>query len=433
MIYCGYGEDLERKGDRSMERDLTTRDGRLQDRLIFCALLGALYVSLFFFLRAPPLYDVAHAHGDRLFSADDVYYASHFYSTTLETSLRVIKHPLFIMFGWFFAHVEQAVFGVLSPRAHYELIVLFQICVSCLSTLYLDLILEEQYRLRRRDALLLCTVYALAFSTLFYTFIVESYILSSCLLMMTYYYARKGSAVPVVVLGALAAGVTVTNSIAWALIVFLTRTGSIKRRVLLLFLGGAGFLAATALSPVGEVFFRDPLSVCFGTADSYSDHFSFFTALRYLFFLFFGSGFFFVGTQSCSPYGEFPGDALSFVPEASAPIVLAVAAWCVLLLAAVWRGRRDPLLTPPLGVLAFNLLLHGALQYGLKESFLYVLHHLSAQVLIVAVLLRAEDGGAGERRRAPERAVPWAVAAFAVCLLALNVPGYARLLDHIGG
>ena len=74
------------------------------------------------------------------------------------------------------------------------------------------------------------------------------------------------------------------------------------------------------------------------------------------------------------------------------------------------------------GVLGCNLLLHGAVQYGLKEGFLYSLHHLPAQILLAALTLR-EPGG----RRA--EALTWCYGAgVALC----SLPGYGELIQFIG-
>ena len=96
--------------------------------------------------------------------------------------------------------------------------------------------------------------------------------------------------------------------------------------------------------------------------------------------------------------------------------------WVGLLVWGVVRGRRSPLLWAPLGVLGCNLLPHGAVQYGLKEGFLYSLHHLPAQILLAALALRGEREG-----RWPE-GFTWCYAAgLAVC----NLPGYWQLVQFI--
>lgn len=399
--------------------------GCFRRRLLFFAGLAVLYGVVFLALCRTPFFDVTNAHNDRLFSTDDVYYATHFFSAVMDDSARIIKHPLLIVFGCLFTRLEGLVFGAVSLKRHYELIVAFQICLSLLSTVYLERILRLQYGLRQRCALLVCAVYALAFSTLFYTFVAESYIISALLLMMTFYYARAQNGPAAVLLGVLAAGCTITNAVLWAVIVWLTRCRPWRQRLAVLVLGGAVFCAVTALLPVGQTFFAKIIFGGLGSAQSFRDQFSLLEALVRTFFVFFGSTAFYLHTAAQSPFGDFPGDALSFLPSAAPLVVAAALVWLGLLVWAAARRRRDPLLWPPLGVLGCNLLLHGAIQYGLKEGFLYSLHHLPAQVLIVALALKPEGEG-GERRGV--EAVLWG---YLICELALNIPGYLELARFI--
>ena len=126
-----------------------------------------------------------------------------------------------------------------------------------------------------------------------------------------------------------------------------------------------------------------------------------------------------------SAFGEFPGDALTFIPSASPLITAAGAVWLGLLVWASWRYRRSPLLWAPLAVLGCNLLLHGVIQYGLKEAFLYSLHHLPAQMCIAALPL-SREAGAWERR-----AVTWGLGVYALGLVVLNLPGYQALAQYL--
>ena len=96
-----------------------------------------------------------------------------------------------------------------------------------------------------------------------------------------------------------------------------------------------------------------------------------------------------------------------------------------LVFAAV-KFRKDSRLWAPLAVIIANLLLHGAAQYGLKEAFLYSLHHLPAQALVVSLLLSSE---AGEKTG---KVAAWCAMGFFVLVVALNVPGYIELFRFIG-
>ncbi len=394
-------------------------------RLAFFVCLTALYLVLFTLLSSTPFYDVTGAHNDRLFSADDVYCVTEFYSPQMDDSARIIKHPLFIVFACLFTRAEGLVLGPLSVKDHYQVVVAFQMAVSILSCIYLEKILRRQYGLSQRRALLLCAAYALAFSTLFYTFVAETYILSALVLLMTFYYAREGKGAATVALGVCAAGITITNAVLWAAIVWLGGAGSRRRRLAILALGGAAFCAVAALMPVGEFFFSRIISGGLSSAESFRDSFGLLELLKRVFFAFFGSTAFWLDTVEATPFGDWTGDALSFLPSAPWPIVAAALVWVGLLAWGVIRGRRSSLLWAPLGVLGCNLLLHGAIQYGLKEGFLYSLHHLPAQVLLVALALK----------RGPEgREVRWTeglVWCYVICQAALNVPGYLELARFI--
>ena len=393
-------------------------------RAAFFLCLAAVYVAIFAFLCHTPFYDVTGAHNDRLFSADDVYCVTEFYSAQMDDSARIIKHPLFIVYASLFTRAEQLVFGTISVKSHYQVIVASQMVISLLSSLYLERILRKQYGLKERRALLLCGVYALAFSTLFYTFVAETYILSALLLIMTFYYAGEKNDPVTVLLGVCTAGVTITNAALWAVIVFLVHRGGWKRRLFLLALGGAAFCGVTALLPVGDFFFSSIISGGLYSAQSFRDHFGPLELLVRIFFVFFGSTAFFLRTAPESPFGDYPGDALSFLPSAAWPIVVLALVWVGLLVWGAVRGRKSPLLWAPLGILACNLLLHGAVQYGLKEGFLYSLHHLPAQILLAALALGAPEGR--DSRRA--EALAWCYGAGVVLC---NIPGYLQLTEFI--
>ena len=393
-------------------------------RLAFFLCLAALYGAIFAFLCGTPFYDVTGAHNDRLFSADDVYCVTEFYSAQMDDSARIIKHPLFIVYASLFTRAEEAVFGHISVKSHYQVIVASQILISLASSLCLERILRGQYGLGERRALLLCGIYALSFSTLFYTFVAETYILSALLLLLTFRCAWEGRDWATVLLGVCTAGVTITNAALWAVIVVLARQGSWRRRLCLLALGGGAFCLVTALLPVGDFFFSSIISGGLYSAQSFRDHFGPLELAARVFFAFFGSTSFYLRTAMESPFGDYPGDALSFLPSAPWPIAALGLVWVGLLAWGIVRGRRSPLLWAPLGVLGCNLFLHGAVQYGLKEGFLYSLHHLPAQILLAALALRPP----GDRSSRCAEGLTWCYGAgVALC----SLPGYMELVQFI--
>ena len=392
-------------------------------RLVFFIALMILYGAIFLLLTRTGLF--TPTHNDRLFSADDAYYSTEFFSAELDDSPRVIKHPLLIVFGCAFTRAEKAIFGEVSLRRHYELIVMLQMCAAVLAVFFLDLILEGLYKLKCSRALTMCAVYALSFSALFFTFVAESYILSALLLTASFYFARRHIWIVTAILGVLAAGVTLTNGFTWALIVLLSGDKFWKRAVVVV-AAAAVFCALAAALPIRHIFYSTLLSGSAGSLRNYSDRFGFLEVVARAFFAFFGSTFFWLRTDSASPFGDFSGDALSFTPAASVPVVIASLIWLAALVFAVVKFRKDSRLWAPLAVLAANLLLHGAAQYGLKEAFLYSLHHLPAQVLCVSLLLSPE---AGEKTG---KIAAWCATGFFVLVVALNVPGYIELFRFIG-
>ena len=158
---------------------------------------------------------------------------------------------------------------------------------------------------------------------------------------------------------------------------------------------------------------------------SFRDQFPIQEVLGRSFCIFFGSTSFYLHTTEESPFGGYEGEALSFLPSADGPVIAAGVVWLLLLAASAVWARRDQRVRAPLGVLGINLLLHGAVQYGLKEGFLYSLHHWPAQVLIAALALR--PGTARWRSRVCEGIV-WG---YLLCEGVLNLPGYRELVEFI--
>lgn len=394
--------------------------------ILFFALLAVVYLIIFALLCSTPVYNIETGHNDRLFSADDVYYVKNFYSVNMDTSPRVIKHPLFIVFAHLFTLAELFVFGEISIASHYKLIAAFQMAIAVISVWYLFLILDRQYKLKRKVSLLFCGIYSFAFSTLFYTFIAESYIFSSLILLMTYYYARENNFPVTVILGALAAGITITNAALWAAIVFFSG-GNIKDRLVTLVSGGVLFCLLVAILPIRNGFFSYILPGSLSSAENYSDSFGILQAAVYTFFAFFGSTVFYLDTMDVSAFREFKGDALTFIPSASIPVVIISLCWLILLIFTAAYCRKEKMLIPPLAVLGLNLLLHGLIQYGLKEAFLYSLHHFTAQILIIALLFCPDM----QIKKAYKKSVLIFLALFLVCTVLLNIPGYMEIASFI--
>lgn len=388
--------------------------------ILFFATLLILYSSIYAGLIKTPIYQIANAHDDRLFSADDIYYVKNFYNVTMEDSMRIIKHPMLVVFCSLFTHIEQILFGELSIQTHYELIVCIQIVCSLLSVFYLYKILAVQYKLKLSHNLLLCAIYATAFSTVFFTFIAESFIISALLLMMSYYYIEHGNFPMASILGALTAGITITNAFLWALIVLFS-FNNWKYKLKTIICGGVLFIILVSILPVRSIFWNNIISGSLNSARNYSDNFSIIETISRLFFAFFGSTIFYINTTNASPFDDFRGDALSFIPSASLPIIIMSFLSMVLLVYSIIINRKEKSLYPALTVLLFNFLLHGVIQYGLKEAFLYSLHHLAAQILIIGHLFKSK----------PQKIITIFFALFLICEILLNIRGCHEIIRFI--
>lgn len=394
-------------------------------RLLFFVFAAIAYISIFAALCNTTLFDTA-GHNDRLFSSDDHYYATEFFSEEIDDSMRIIKHPLLVAFGCLFTKIEVLLLGHISLRHHYQLIVIMQMAASFASLVCLERILECRYKLKIQFVLLACAAYMLAFSVLFYTFVAESYIMSALVLMMTYRYAGEDKPVITVILGILAAGITITNAVLWAIIVFASGS-SVRRCIAVLITAGAAFCVCIALLPIRTVFFTSLFKGALGSANNYCSDYPFAEAVVWIFYMLFCSPFFCLDMEPVSPFGDYPGDALSFLPSAGSAVTLIGILWLMLLVYAAVKCRKCPLSWPLLGVIFMNLILHGALQYGLREGFLYCLHHLPAQILLAALLLRPEAGKAANRT---------AAAVFVLILIAevfVNYQGYAEIIGFLKG
>ena len=151
---------------------MTRRNDRA--RWLFFLGLAALYAGIFLLLRTTTLFDTG-GHNDRLFSADDLYYVTKFFSVEMDTSPRIIKHPLLIVFGCLFTRAEALLLGAVSLRRHYQLIVLMQMGAALLSIGFLDRILERRYRLEMWRAAGVHSVCACVFHAFLHLCIGELY------------------------------------------------------------------------------------------------------------------------------------------------------------------------------------------------------------------------------------------------------------------
>lgn len=355
--------------------------------IIIMVLFLIVYGALFAYFQNKGIYNISEkTHNDRFFSMDDAYYVQHFYSTQLDDTGRIVKHPLLVAFGHYFTLAERLVLGEKTVEHHYMLIILFQIFVQILALACLYKTLSKHYRLKSGHAVLLTLIYGFSCASILFTLIAESYVFSGALLIFTQWFILKKKPIPVVIMGILLGGVTITNLFIWGLLV-LFYEDKFYKRVIMAAVGGLGLLLVIFVLPVRDVFFSQVFDVFISSPENYRDQFSILECAKYGLYALFGSTWFFIDTANASPFGQFPGSAVSFIPLAPVYVDLFMGLWIVLLLLSVIVNRKNRLIWAPCAVLAFNLVLHVVVQYGLKEGSLYSLHHAFAQVMIVGGLL----------------------------------------------
>ena len=371
---------------------------RLPIMITFVVIILA-YIFCFAGFITEGVYDITPStNNDRFFSMDDSYYVNKIYSTKLDDTGRIVKHPLLIAGAHYATQAEHLILGDISIKNHYIIIVIFQILISFLGIYYLYKILDKKYHLSNLAISILLLIYALSCSNLLYTFIVESYILSGTILILSYWCLLEKKFKSLFVLGILAGGVTITNFALWALMVlFLNDTLRTKLKVIVS--SGVGLLITIAVLPIRGVFFTNVFKVFISSPQNYADKFDLLTAGKMGYYSLFGSTYMFIDTVNKSPFGEYAGKAISFVASAPTWMFAAMCVWVAGLIAAIIIGcyNKDKLLLIPMAVLMFSLVLHVLIQYGLKESFLYSLHHSFAQILIIGYLFKGFSGKLGRR------------------------------------
>lgn len=386
----------------------------------------AVYGAFFITLHSNGIYEITeNTHNDRFFSMDDSYYVNQFYSAELDDTGRIVKHPLFVAFCHYFTLAEKMILGEISTERHYMLIVLLQIIVQAIGVLFLYKILVDHYKLGCINTVLMVLIYGFSISSLIFALIAESYVFSGTLLIFSYWCALEKKPVLLVIAGILLGGVTITNIFIWFLIVFFFRD-KLYKRLIIMASGAIGLLAAIFVLPVRDVFYSQCFAVFTSSPENYSDTFPFIEALNRGFFALFGSTYFNIDTINKTPFGKYENTSVSFVPSASPVITVLIFIWLAFIIYSVYKNRKEFLIRAPLIVILFNIGLHVIKQYGLKEAFLYSLHHSFAQILIIALLF-----GVSQKSRIARIAVPVFLSAYLAVMIIINIQAVWGLSSHI--
>ncbi len=399
---------------------------KISTGITIAIILGVYILSLIVFISSGTYQINPGTNNDRFFSMDDSYYVNHIYSIELDNTDRIVKHPLLIAFAHYATSVEHFFSGNLSIPSHYLLIVIGQLLVSFLGFLFLFKLLRENYKLPAIKVNLLVTIYALSSAVLIYTFIVESYILSGTILIASLWCALNNKPKSLIILGILAGGVTITNFAIWVVIAFFINKTLINR-IKLMLISGISLAGIILVLPIRGVFFPHFFKVFIGSPENFSDHYALLSAAKRGFYAIFGSTYFYTDTVNQSPFGQLQGKAISFVPSSNLLVIAAMCIWVAGIFAASIKGikLKDKLLLAPLAILVFNVLLHVGIQYGLKEAFLYSLHHSFAQILIIGYLTKNTTSPTGKK------VVLGLTGVYLLIMIGANISGSVQLVDYI--
>ncbi len=322
---------------------------------------------------------------DTILSYDDILYSRNAYTDNLpyeDTIATIVKHPLMRVFGGIVTSIDNNLFQNENsgPSDHYFHVVIVQIVINAIGVIYLYKILREQYKLRNRWCFLLLTMYEIATVTVLSTLLIETFIISGTLLIISYYYLDKQKLIPSIILGILVTGMCTTNSLAFGLMaIFLLKN---KKDIFKVGFGCAfGIIAVAFLLPYRDILFQNFFSLSFGDAVMYSKDQSGLTYVQMLFYNLLASPLFFINQV----HGQENGlDFVRFELGANPIVFITTILFFICIIYNVVKNIKDKQLAGALALFIYNMELHGSIKFGLYEGTIYGLHFLFAEILLFA-------------------------------------------------
>ena len=317
-------------------------------------------------------------------SYDDIYHARSIYSEAPNYEKivgTITKHPFISAFGQIVHKGENIVFDNNNDTDHYYHIVLFQILLNIIGIFYLYKILKEQFKIKDKWCYLILTIYELATVSLLGTLIIDSFIVSGTLLIISYYYLSKQKLVISTILGILVAGLCITNSIAFAIMaIFLLKK---KRNILKVGISCIlGVLLVSLFLPYKDLLYNNFFSEVQNQTDTFTTVANgMSTYFKLIFYYLLTSPILFLNTIHTQPKGL---DYVTFDLSASYLIIIAIITFFIFLIYNVIKNIKDRNMLAAFGVFIYNMFLHGILKFGLHESTIYGLHFLFAEILMFA-------------------------------------------------
>ena len=321
---------------------------------------------------------------DTVLSYDDIYHARRIYSENPDYDkipATIVKHPFISALGQLVAKIENTFFDNTQKTDHYFHIVIFQILINIIGIFYLYKILKEQFKIKEKWRFLVLTIYELATVTLLGTLILDSFIISATLLIMSYYYLLKQKLVISSVLGIMVAGLCITNSIAFAIMaIFLLKR---KRDIVKVGISCIlGFLIVGLFLPYRDYLFNNFFSEAQNQAELFAKNpESMQIYLKRIFYYLCASPIFFINTMHTRPNGL---DYVTFDLSAGILIIIATILFFVFIIYNVIKNIKDRNMLATLGLFVYNMILHAVVKFGLYEGTIYGLHILFAEILMFA-------------------------------------------------
>jgi len=329
---------------------------------------------------------------DNILSYDDICYARQIYSSDVNYEHNNVmpinvRHPLMKVWGMSFSNIEEILCKNLNKTDHYFHIVVFQIIINLIGTYYLYKILREQFELKNLWCFLLITIYQLATVTILGTLIIETFLLSSTLLIMSYYYLRKQKKIMSIIAGILLTGVTITNAIAFAIMaIFLLKD---KKDIFKVGTGCIlGCIIVLLILPYGSQSVSNLLAIADNNITRFAREQTGITYIKMIFYNLLSSPIFFIKQVHTVKNGL---DFVTFDLSSSKIVAITTIIFFLLIIYDIVKNIKDRRLLAALGVFIYNMILHGIVKFGLYEGTIYGLHFLFTEILIFALGFKIEN------------------------------------------
>lgn len=199
---------------------------------------------------------------------------------------------------------------------------------------------------------------------------------------MSYYYLSNQKVIISAILGILLTGVTVTNSIAFALMaIFLLKN---KKDIIKVGISCAlGFTLILFLLPYKEYLIENFFNGAQKNLEVFSENsnVSFITYIKMVFFYILTSPLLFIRIIYTKPDGL---DFFNFDLSANIIVVITSIVFFIFIGYNVIRNIKDRNMLAAFSVFIYNMLIHVVLKYGLYEGTIYGLHFLFTEILMFA-------------------------------------------------